>query len=106
MRLAQFIQVEMEQLLGGWEEAAPNTVPELQGNDSRALKDQAREILELVTQNLDTSQPKNESARMALGNGKSPAPGFNSDHGPSRFQQNFSILQMIRELRARVTRAW
>lgn len=106
MKLGQFIQVEMEQLLGDWEEAAPKTVPELEGKGRRALRDQAREMLVLITQNLDTSPPKDESARKALGNGKSPALAFDSDHGTGRSQEGFSILQMIQELRARVTRAW
>jgi len=106
LKLTHFIQTEMEQLLGSWEEAAPKTVPELEGKGSRALKDQAREMLELITQDLDTFRPKDEPARKAQTNGKSPAPGFESDPGTRRFQQSFFILQMIRELRARVTRAW
>lgn len=107
MKLAEFIQVEMEQLIGGWGEAAPKTVPELQGNDCRSLKkDQAREMLELVTRNLDTSLPKKKSARIAPGNGKSPALGLDSAHSSGDLQLGSAILQMIRELRARVTRAW
>ncbi len=106
MKLTHFIQTEMEQLLGGWEEAAPKTVSALKGKGCCALKDQAREMLELVTQDLDTSQPKDESARKAFGTGKSPALGFDSAHGTHRFQRDLSILQMIRELRALVTRAW
>ncbi|MCR8915979.1 GGDEF domain-containing protein [Marinobacter panjinensis] len=106
MKLTHFIQTEMEQLLGSWEEAAPKAEPKLKGKGRCTLKDQAREVLERVTQDLDTFPLKDEPERNPLGNGKSPALGFDSGHGARRFQQSFFILQMIRELRARVTRAW
>lgn len=106
MKLVQFFQMEMEQLLEDWEEAESKTAPKLEGKGRRTLKDQAREMLELVTQGLDTCQPEDEATRKAPAKGKSPALGFDSDHGTRRFQQGFSMLQMIRELRARVTRAW
>ncbi|GEN26356.1 hypothetical protein HVA01_00020 [Halovibrio variabilis] len=109
MKLAQFIQTKMEQLLEDWEEAALKIAPELKGEDSRALRDHAREMLDFIIEDLLTSQTTDESARKALGKHKAPGLGFDEGHGRDRFRQGLSTLQMIQELRAlraRVTKAW
>ncbi|WP_152206278.1 putative bifunctional diguanylate cyclase/phosphodiesterase [Marinobacter changyiensis] len=109
MKLTQFIQTEMEQLLEDWEEAALEIAPELKGEDSRGLRDHAREMLEFITEDLLTSQTSEQSALKALGKGKIPALGTDGKHGTDRLRQGLSMLQMIQELRAlraRVTKAW
>jgi len=67
MKLAQFIQTEMGQLLEDWDEDAKEIAPELKGKDSSALRDHAREMLEFISQDLVTSQTEEESARRTLG---------------------------------------
>ncbi len=109
MKLAQFIQTTMEQLLEDWDEAVLEIAPELKGRDSHTLRDHARGMLEFISQDLLTSQTKKESANKALGKGKAPASSAGGEHGTNRLNQGMSIHQMVQELRAlraRVTRAW
>ncbi|GGY67599.1 putative bifunctional diguanylate cyclase/phosphodiesterase [Marinobacter zhanjiangensis] len=109
MKLAQFIQTEMEQLLKDWEEAAVEIAPELRGEDSRALEDHARAMLEFVTQDLLTPRTDRESARKAQKKARSPASEAADKHGSDRHIQGLSMLQMIQELRTlrvRVIQDW
>lgn len=103
MKLAKFIQTEMEQLLEGWEDA----VPESEGEEgSHPRKDQARELLAFVIQNLDTSHTEDKSSRNAPDKGKFPAFGLGDVNGRRRFQQVFPMLQMAQKLRTRVISTW
>lgn len=109
MKLAQFIQTNIEQLLEDWETAAIEVAPVLKGENSGALRDHARSMLEFIARDLVTSQTREESARKALGHGEVPALDISGDHGTGRLEQGFSVVQMIQELlalRARVTTAW
>lgn len=109
MKLAQFIQTNMEHLLEDWEEAVLEIAPELKGKDSLALRDHACEMLEFIAQDLSTSQTREESESKALGKGKDSTSNIGAEHGIHRSQQGMSMLQMVQELRAlraRVIRAW
>ncbi|MBS9405733.1 diguanylate cyclase, partial [Halomonas sp. TRM85114] len=109
MKLARFIQTKMESLLEDWEEAALHIAPALKGEDSRALRDHARTMLEFIARDLLTSQTGQDSARKALGKGEAPASAAAEGHGTDRLEQGLSMLQVIQELwalRARVTEAW
>lgn len=109
MKLAQFIQAEMEQLLKDWEEAALEIAPELRGEDSRSLEDHARAMLEFITEDLQTPQTNRESARKAQGKASSSVSIAAKKHGSERHNQGLSMLQMIQELRAlrvRVMQGW
>lgn len=109
MKLARFIQTNMEQLLEDWEEAVLEIAPELQGENSLALRDHAHEMLDFISRDLDTDQTEDESASKALGKGKAPASDTGGEHGIHRLEQGMSMSQMVQELRAlraRVTRAW
>ena len=80
MKLAEFIQTEMEPLLQGWEEAVLEIAPEMEGED-----------------------------RLALSKNTPLVCSCQEDHGTHRFQQGMSMLQMVQELRALralVTAAW
>ncbi|TDT41782.1 PAS domain S-box-containing protein/diguanylate cyclase (GGDEF)-like protein [Halospina denitrificans] len=106
MKLAQFIQTNMKQLLEGWEEAALEIAPELKGESRRALRDHARSMLKFICQDLATSQTRDESVRKALGKDTAPASG---EHALDRVQQGLSMFQMVQEFRAlrvRVIKAW
>ncbi|MDK8465452.1 GGDEF and EAL domain-containing protein [Marinobacter sp. SS13-12] len=106
MKLVQFIQTKMEQLLEDWEEAALDIAPQLKGEDSPALRDHARSMLEFIRQDLSAPQTRDELARKALGNVKAPA---SSAHAMDRVEQGLSMFQMVQEfrsLRARVTEDW
>ncbi|MEX1198241.1 MAG: EAL domain-containing protein [Pseudohongiellaceae bacterium] len=109
MKLFQFIHTEMEQLLEDWEENALEIAPELEGEDSSALRDHAREMLEFITEDLSTLQTGEESTRRDHDKDEASASGAGEEHGTERSRQGLSMLQMIQELRAlrvRVTRAW
>ncbi|WP_152207372.1 EAL domain-containing protein [Marinobacter changyiensis] len=109
MKLAQFIQTNMERLLEDWEEAVLEIAPELKGEDSRALRDHAREMLDFITEDLLTFQSKEEVARKAVGKGKHLVSGIGEKHGKHRLRQEMSMHQLVQELRAlraRVTKAW
>ncbi len=106
MKLAQFIQTNMEQLLGDWEEAALEIAPELQDEDSSARRDHARSMLEFISQDLVTAQTRDESVREALGKVKAPASGAQA---MVRIEQDLTIFQVVQEfraLRSRVSSAW
>ncbi len=106
MRLAHLINSNMEALLEDWEEAALKIAPELEGEDSEALRDHARSMLEFIYHELVTSRTNDESVRKALGKGKAPA---SAKHAMDRVKQGLSMFQMVQEfraLRARVTFAW
>ncbi|MBL3558211.1 MULTISPECIES: putative bifunctional diguanylate cyclase/phosphodiesterase [Marinobacter] len=109
MKLVQFIHAEMEQLLKDWEEAALEIAPELRGEDTRALEDHAREMLEFITEDLKARQTDRDLARIAEGNANSSVSIAAEKHGSERHNQGLSMLQMIQELRAlrvRVMQDW
>lgn len=109
MRLAQFIQTNMEQLFEDWEEATLEIAPQWKGEDGRALGHYARSMLEFISQDLVTAQTRDESARKAPGEGTACASGIDGEHGTHRLKQGLSMLQIVQELRslrALVTRAW
>lgn len=109
MKLARFIQTQMDQLLEDFSEAALEIAPELKGLDKRALEDHAREMLEFIVEDLQTAQTDQESASKALGKAKNPISLAGDQHGTGRHGQGLSMLQTIQELRAlraRVMKAW
>lgn len=97
MKLARFIQTRMEQLLDDWEAAAVEIAPEMEGEDSRALRDHARQMLEFIAEDLLIPQSKQESARKALGKAKSYPSAAGQGHGTGRLDQGMSILQLIQD---------
>ncbi len=109
MRLAQFIQTNTEQLLEEWEEAVLEIAPDLEGENPEALRDHARSMLKFISEDLATAQTQDESASKALGKGKPSTADTGGQHGTHRLRQGMSMLQVVQELRAlraRVTKAW
>lgn len=85
MQLAQFIQNNLEQLLEDWELAARETTPELKAEDRQALKDLARDMLQVTFSDVQ------------FGNGPDP---------PRYSISGDQVAQEFRELRFRIVRAW
>lgn len=109
MKLARFIQTNMEQLLEDWEEAALEIAPELKGHEATALRDHAQLMLGFISRDIDTSETMGESARKALGKSEGRGSDAGGKHGIHRLEQGLSLLQVVQELRAlraRVTQAW
>ncbi|WP_347332370.1 putative bifunctional diguanylate cyclase/phosphodiesterase [Marinimicrobium locisalis] len=109
MKLAQFIQTTMEQRLKDWEQVLLEIAPRLENENSRELRDHARELLNFIAEDLSTSHTKEKSTGKALGEGRIPAPGVGGKHGSDRLHQGLSMLQLVQELQAlrnRITWTW
>ncbi|WP_404362574.1 putative bifunctional diguanylate cyclase/phosphodiesterase [Marinobacter sp.] len=108
MNLAQFIETEMERLLEDWEAAALEIAPELKGEDTAALRDHAREMLDFVARDVLRPQTSQETIRKSVGKFETPASAAGK-HGHGRLELGLSltqVLQELRALRASVTRLW
>ena len=112
MRLAAFIEQEMESILAKWEEFAAQQLPAATQMDSLALRDHARQILEAVAKDLSTVQSR--EAQLAKSRGEAPrhlsAPETAAEtHALLRAKSGFNINQLVAEyraLRATVLRLW
>lgn len=62
MRLAEFILTDMETILAEWEMFAATQLPAAVSMTSLALRDHARQILEAVAKDLQTTQTKQAQA--------------------------------------------
>lgn len=110
MKLAQYIQEQMERLLDDWEEAARVIAPELQGKDSHSVRDHAQAMLEFIAKDLSEPETRNEAIRKSLGKVRTtPVSIAARRHGSDRLEQGLTLRQAIQELlalRERVTRFW
>lgn len=111
MRLSTFIRTDTEQILVEWETFA-RSLPMGGEMDIAALRDHAKEMLEVIARDLDTPQTSGEQHSKA--SGESDAEGHHNQtaaqqHGADRAATGFSISQMVAEfraLRASVIRLW
>lgn len=67
MRLAEFIEREMEPILREWEAFAGAQLPAAAGMNSEALSDHAEEILRVVAKDMMTAQTSDEQSRKIEG---------------------------------------
>jgi len=112
MRLATFIQKNMEPILAKWEEVAATQLPAAQHMDTHALRDHAQQILEAVARDLSAFQSRD--AQMTKSRGAAPkimsAPETAAQtHALLRAKSGFDIMQLVAEyraLRASVLRLW
>lgn len=112
MRLADFIDTYISDILGEWETFAATRLPSAAKMDALALRDHAPEILHAIAN--DLRQPQTADSSIAKSHGLAPvirgAPLTAAEiHGKLRAQSGFSILQLVSEyraLRATVMRLW
>jgi signal transduction histidine kinase len=110
MRLADFIDSNMETILSEWEQFAASLLPAARNLDPTGLRDHAQEMLDAIAKDLRTAQtPLEQSAKS-----KGLAP-LNIDrtaaqaHALLRAADGFSIRQLVAEyraLRASVLHLW
>jgi signal transduction histidine kinase len=109
-RLSTFIREHTEEILSQWESFARG-LPIGTAMDVEALRDHAEQMLEVIADDLDELQTRNEELLKAAGS----ADAKNSDntpaqeHGAGRAESGFSVGQMVAEfraLRASVLRLW
>ena len=112
MRLAEFIEHDMESILREWEAFACTQLPAASGMNPEALRDHAREILQAVAKDIVTPQSSEEQSRKSKGRAlRMPgAPETAAEtHAFLRAQSGFDINQMAAEyraLRASVLHLW
>lgn len=112
MRLADFIDAELEELLAEWQAFAATRLPSGTKMEALALRDHAPQILRAIAADLRTAQ--SAAQQLAKSHGLAPvvsgAPRTAAEaHGALRAQSGFSIGQVVSEyraLRVSVLRLW
>jgi signal transduction histidine kinase len=101
IRLASFIRDNTEQILAEWETFA-RSLPQGASMDVEALRDHAKEMLEVIARELGTPRTPQKLARDAEGQkdfGDERATAAQG-HGAGRAERGFTIAEMVAEFRA------
>jgi signal transduction histidine kinase len=112
MRLAVFIERDMEAILSEWEAFASTLLPAAIDMSSDSLRDHAAQILRAVCKDLETSQTDEERDRKSKGLALAPMDVHNTaaeTHALLRAQGGFTLNQVTSEyraLRASVLHLW
>jgi signal transduction histidine kinase len=112
MRLAEFIEQDIESILAQWEAFARTLLPAAGLMDSLALRDHARQILQAVVKDISTPQTQEAQREKSLGHAHMAidAPETAAQtHALLRARRGFNINQLAAEyraLRAGVLRLW
>ena len=113
MKLAQFIQRNIERILEEWESFARTLLPAAASMSKTTLRDHARQILLAVATDMDTHQSEDEQKEKSRGQGPKPPAGSAetaaTTHGGLRHEGGFDLVQLVAEyraLRASVLRLW
>jgi signal transduction histidine kinase len=111
VRLSEFIVANLEKILVEFEAFARSIVP-ADSMDIAALRDHAKEMLNVIVHDLETPQTSSESIDKSKGD-LDTAQGAHGTpaqlHGLGRSQSGFTVSQMVSEyraLRASVIRLW
>lgn len=112
MRLADFMRRDMDVILTAWDEFARQQIPTSETVEVAALRDHAKQILEVIVADLQTPQTDREQERKSAGEGRSPDGRSKTAaeiHGEARVVLGFEVEQVVAEfraLRASVLRLW
>jgi signal transduction histidine kinase len=112
MRLADFIQRDLEAILIQWEAFAATLLPAAADMDSQALRDHAEQILRAVCKDLETPQNDEQREHKSKGLAAGPIDARNTaaeTHALLRARGGFDVNQMTSEyraLRASVLHLW
>lgn len=111
MTLSQFIIEHLDEIVSEWETFARTQSPASDTMDALALRDHARQMLEAIARDIETSQSQEEQSLKSKGLG----PVFHgvetaaATHGVLRHAAGFDLRQLVAEfraLRASVLRLW
>lgn len=113
MRLADFIQSNMEAILGEWEEFARNLAPG-SAMSVIALRDHAESILRVTARDMLAPQTAKQQSDKSKGQGGGGAESEHLDsasqeHAIARLGEGFNLIEVVSEyraLRASVLRLW
>jgi len=108
--MPSFIIEHLEEILVDWEAFAGTQSPAADTMDRAGLRDHAKQMLEAIARDIETSQSPQEQAQKAKGLAP-PARGYTAAaaHGALRQQAGFDLNQLVAEfraLRASVLRIW
>jgi signal transduction histidine kinase len=111
MNLSHFITRNMEPILVEWEAFATTFGAVADKMSSRELRDHARQILEFVAEDIQTTESTERTHEKShgLNNHPASADSASSIHGELRYASGFTLLQLIAEyraLRASVLKLW
>jgi hypothetical protein len=112
MKLADFIQDNLEVILQEWEVFAGTLLPAAASMSTAALRDHARQILLAVAADMQTDQTSGEQKEKSLGHGDDALNEPDTAatiHGELRHDVGFDLVQLVAEyraLRASVLRLW
>jgi signal transduction histidine kinase len=109
MRLSQFINKHLNDIIGEWEAFAKTLLPAAEGMSQADLRDHAKQILVAVAGDIDTDQTPAEQQQKSKGLETVADDSAASIHGTLRQVSGFTLLQLTAEyraLRATVLRLW
>jgi len=109
MNLSSFIRDNMEAILQDWEDFARSIQPKSGNMNILALRDDTKEVMAEVADELETLQGMHEQAEKSKGRSLEPTTTTAARHGLERLEAGFGIVDMISEyraLRASVIRLW
>ncbi|HEX9960139.1 MAG TPA: sensor histidine kinase [Pyrinomonadaceae bacterium] len=111
MKLSKFIIENMEAILTEWESFAKTILPAAETMDSPALRDHAKQILEAVAKDIETSQTDRQQSDKSKDLAPVPAgrESAATTHGALRHLAGFDLKQLgseYRALRASVISMW
>ena len=112
MRLADFIEGNIEPILADWVKFAESCGPAGRAMDLTALRDHAAQMLQAIVADLRTPQTDAEQTEKSKGTADSRADSADTAaevHGSGRAESGFSVGEMVSEyraLRASVIRLW
>jgi signal transduction histidine kinase len=101
-RLSTFIRENIEAILVEWE-AFARSLPRGETMDITALRDHAKAMLQVITDDLDVSQTPQEQTQKAKGEsdaGDTADSTAAQEHGSVRAESGFTVGQMVAEFRA------
>ena len=112
MRLADFIERNIEPILADWVKFAESSGPAGRAMDLKALRDHASQMLHEIVTDLRTPQTDEQQTEKSKGNADSSSESADTAaevHGSGRAGSGFSVGEMTSEyraLRASVIRLW
>jgi signal transduction histidine kinase len=110
VRLSNFILINMEVILGEWEDFARTVHPNAATVDAVELRDHAEGMLRTIAADIATEQTERQSIDKALGRlPRGEGESMAETHAVTRMEAGFTIDQLVAEyraLRASVLRLW
>jgi signal transduction histidine kinase len=109
MKLSNFINKYLEEIIAEWELFAKTLLPAAEGMSQTDLRDHAKQILAAIAKDMDTDQTSMQQQEKSKGLETASDDSAASIHGTLRQVSGFTLLQLTAEyraLRATVLRLW